>query len=89
MFGISSLFERHVLGYTVLGVIVVLIIVMIGAYLFYFFNYKGGRERIEAYIFRRGELQKAYASLPEDIALLKTELEALKGSPLEAKKQVV
>jgi sodium-dependent phosphate cotransporter len=80
LFGISSLFERGVLAFTVLGVIVVMIVTSASAWLFYFLKYQGGVERLEAYMAHRGELDKTYNALPQTLEALREDIANLKAA---------
>jgi sodium-dependent phosphate cotransporter len=78
LFGISSLFEQDSKGYVVLGSIIV-IILGLGLIYFIYKWVKGGlKERTIAGFERRQRAKQAYAALPDDMEMIKSELARLR-----------
>jgi sodium-dependent phosphate cotransporter len=77
-FGLSSLFEQDSKGYTILGVFLVIILVLVFANLIYKWRRGGLKESMRGSFERRQRKSKAIQSLPDDMDIVKSELARLK-----------
>ena len=78
LFGISSLFEQGSKGFDVLGSIVVIILGLLLIYFIYKWVKGGLKERTIERFEKRQRMRDAQAALPEDMALIKSELARLR-----------
>jgi len=75
--GISLLFEQGHLGYTVLGVLLVLVIVLFFIYTSIYCKYQGGDEMCIEYMKMRERRREMAAELPFDVEYLKEQVALL------------
>eukprot|EP00558_Chaetoceros_sp_UNC1202_P006189 CAMPEP_0197237678 /NCGR_PEP_ID=MMETSP1429-20130617/4443_1 /TAXON_ID=49237 /ORGANISM="Chaetoceros sp., Strain UNC1202" /LENGTH=597 /DNA_ID=CAMNT_0042696721 /DNA_START=36 /DNA_END=1832 /DNA_ORIENTATION=+ len=87
LYGVSSLFEQDSKGYTVLGVFLAIIIVLLILWFVYKWKREGLRERVAESFQARQKRTTAMAALPDDMEMIKLELERLRDhtglAPLE------
>lgn len=77
LLGISVLFEKGTIGFTALGCMLAIIIVLLIVWALFKW-YRGGKERFIAYISVREKEKKSFHALPDDISFLKHEISELK-----------
>lgn len=77
-FGLSSLFEKDSKGFTILGVFLVVILVLVLANFIYKWRRGGLKESLLGSFERRQRKSKAIESLPDDMDIMKSELARLK-----------
>lgn len=75
--GISALFEKQKIGFTVLGVFIVLGIAFSIMYSVYWCKWKGGNDKIVESFKAREKRRKTMATLPEDMETIKDQVKAL------------
>ena len=75
--GISYLFTQDSKGLTVLGSFIVVVMALILAYLAYFCQFKGGKEKCTSCMVNYQARSTAYKALPSDMEYLKAKVAAL------------
>lgn len=77
LLGISVLFQKGSIGFTALGCMLTIVIVLLIAWALFKW-YRGGKTRFIAYISAREKEKKSFHALPDDISFLKHEISELK-----------
>ena len=78
LLGISSLFEQDTTGFDVLGNVIVVILFFIGAFITYWWMYRGGRDKTVERVQARQKRAEAVRTLPDELESLRAEIAALK-----------
>ena len=79
LLALSSLFEQDSKGYDVLGSILVVFLFFLICYIFYWWQYKGGKDNVAAGLQTRQRKSEAVRALPDDMEFLKAKIAALEA----------
>jgi len=77
LLGLSAMFTQDSKGLTVMGVIVVIVILIISAWVTYYMHYQGGKQACYESMKKRQVRREAFDSLPEDMEWLKAKVKEL------------
>lgn len=77
MLGISALFETKSIGFTVMGVIIVVILCLIIGYLIFWCRYQEGAAKCGECMVMRQRRRETYHDLPEDVLYFKESISRL------------